>query len=398
MSALLDKAFSPAKLNGLQLRNRIIKAGAFEGMTPKGVPSERLIKHHSELSEGGVGLTTVAYCAAEADGRVMEEMMYMHEGIRPQLEELAASVHQHGGALSGQLGHCGNFTQNKDFRGKRPLGPSRAFNLSGIPYGLPFAGAMGTEDMNRLVQTFHDAATFMKSVGFDAIEIHFAHGYGLSQFISPKTNKRKDEYGGSIENRMRLPLRVLEAVRKAVGDDFPILGKMGLTDGVKGGLEIDEALKVAALLDKGGIDCLIPSGGTSSMNPMLLFRGDNIWGPLLKAETNPLLWLGIFMMKPFMFFDYPYEEMYFLDGTRRVRDTVKNAKVCYLGGVSTVESIEKAMAEFDFIEMARALIADPALVKHAMANPQYRNPCTHCNKCAALIKSDTGVYCVELAQ
>ena len=89
MSALLDKAFSPAKLNGLQLRNRIIKAGAFEGMTPKGVPNERLIKHHSELSEGGVGLTTVAYCAAEADGRVMEEMMYMHEGIRPQLEELA---------------------------------------------------------------------------------------------------------------------------------------------------------------------------------------------------------------------------------------------------------------------------------------------------------------------
>jgi len=197
---------------------------------------------------------------------------------------------------------------------------------------------------------------------------------------------------------MRLPLRVLEAVRKAVGDDFPILGKMGLTDGVKGGLEIDEALKVAALLDKGGIDCLIPSGGTSSMNPMLLFRGDNIWGPLLKAETNPLLWLGIFMMKPFMFFDYPYEEMYFLDGARRVRDTVKNAKVCYIGGVSTVESIEKAISEFDFIEMARALIADPALVKHASSNPQYRNPCTHCNKCAALIKSDTGVYCVELAQ
>ena len=90
--------------------------------------------------------------------------------------------------------------------------------------------------------------------------------------------------------------------------------------------------------------------------------------------------------------------MYFLDGARRVRDTVKNAWVCYSGGVSTVESIEKAMSEFDFIEMARALIADPALVKHASSNPQYRNPCTHCNKCAALIKSDTGVYCVELAQ
>jgi 2,4-dienoyl-CoA reductase-like NADH-dependent reductase (Old Yellow Enzyme family) len=396
MSDLLNKCLSPVKLNGLTLRNRIIRAGTFEGMTPGGIPSERLIRLHTDAAKGGTGLTTVAYCAAEADGRVMEEMMYMHEGIRPQLERLAASVHAEGGALSGQLGHCGHFTQNREFQGKRPLGPSPHFNLSGIPYGTWWAGAMGTEDMNKLVQTFYDAAKFMKSVGFDAIEIHFAHGYGLSQFISPKTNKRTDEYGGTIENRMRLPLRVLEAVRKAVGEDFPILGKMGLTDGVKGGLEIDDAVKVAAMLDKGGIDCLIPSGGTSSMNPMLLFRGDNIWGPLLRVERNPILWLGIFFMRPFMFHNYPYHEMYFLDGARRVRDTVKNAKVCYIGGVSTVDSMEKAIKEFDFIEMGRALIADPALVNHVTSNSSYSNPCNHCNKCAALIGTAEGIRCVEV--
>lgn len=397
MNTMLDKCFSPTMLNGLQLRNRIIGAGAFEGKTPKGVPGQNLIDYHCGMAKGGLGLNTVAYCAAEPDGRIMEEMMYMHEGIRPELEKLTETIHKQGGAVSGQLCHCGNFTQNTDFRGKRPLGASPAFNLSGIPYGLPFAGAMGTEDMNRLVQHFHDAAGFMKSVGFDAIEIHFAHGYGLSQFISPKTNKRKDEYGGTIENRMRLPLRVLDAVRRAVGDDFPILGKMGLTDGVRGGLEIDEALRVAALLDKGGIDCLIPSGGTSSMNPMLLFRGDNIWRPLLDAETNPLLWLGIFFMRPFMFHNYPYEEMYFLEGSKRVRDTVKNAKVCYIGGVSKVDSIETAMKEFDFIVMARALIADASLVNNVMADPEhYKNPCTHCNKCAALIKDPSGIRCVEL--
>lgn len=242
----------------MALRNRLIKAGAFEGMSPKGVPDERLFMHHGAFAEGGVGMTTVAYCAAEADGRVMEEMMYMHEGIRGELEALAAKVHGHGAALSGQLGHCGAFTQNRDFRGGRPLGPSRGFNLSGLPYGLAFIDAMGTEDMKRLVEHFRDAALFMKSVGFDAIEVHFAHGYGLSQFISPKTNKRKDDYGGTIENRMRLPLRVLEAVREALGDDFPILGKMGLRDGVQGGLELDEALQVAALLDEAGVDCLIP--------------------------------------------------------------------------------------------------------------------------------------------
>ena len=395
MPDLLEKCLSPATLNGLQLRNRVITAATFEGMTPGGVPNQNLVNYHSNLARGGVGMNTVAYCAAEADGRVMEEMMYMQEAIRPQLEQLCAAVHAEGGTLSGQLSHCGNFTQNRDFKGKRPLGPSAAFNLSGLPYGLSRAGAMSQKDIRHLIQTFHDSAALMKSVGFDAIEIHFGHGYGLSQFISPKTNKRTDEYGGTIENRMRLPLRVLEAVRYAVGDDFPILGKMGLTDGVRGGLELSEALRVAAMLDDGGIDCLIPSGGTSSMNPMLLFRGDNVWSSLLAAEKNPVLGMGIFIMRPFMFHDYPYEEMYFLEGSKRVRDTVKNAKICYVGGATTVHSIATLMGEFDFIQLGRAVIADPHMVNNLKKNPtNYQNPCTHCNKCAALIKDPDGIRCV----
>ena len=276
MSDSLDKCFSPGTLAGLELPNRVIKAATFEGMCPGGVPSERLFAHHRAVAEGGVAMTTLAYCAVEADGRVNPEMMYMHEGIRPQLERLAREVHEAGAMLSGQMGHCGNFSQNSEFQGKRPLGPSPMLNLGGVPVGIPFAGAMRHSDIDRLVGLFHQAAVFMKSVGFDALEIHFGHGYGLSQFISPKTNRRSDEYGGSLINRMRLPLRVLDAVREAVGDDFPILGKMGLTDGVKGGLQEDEAIEVAALLDQGGIDALIPSGGTSSMNPMLLFRGDSL--------------------------------------------------------------------------------------------------------------------------
>jgi 2,4-dienoyl-CoA reductase-like NADH-dependent reductase (Old Yellow Enzyme family) len=394
MSDLLEKCLSPTTLNGLPMRNRIITAATFEGMTPQGVPGQNLIDYHGNLARGGVGMNTVAYCASEADGRVMEEMMYMHEGIRPQLEALASAVHAQGGTLSGQLSHCGNFTQNREFKGKQALGASPGFNVGGLPYGLSRTGEMSARNIRHLIQTFHEAALLMKSVGFDAIEIHFGHGYGLSQFISPKTNKRTDEYGGSIENRMRMPLRVLEAVRYAVGDDFPILGKMGLTDGVKGGLEIDEALKVAAMLDKGGIDCLIPSGGTSSMNPMLLFRGDNIWAPLMAAEKNPVLVMGIFMMRPFMFHNYPYEETYFLDGAKRVRDTVKNAKICYVGGATSVHSIEKLMQEFDFIQLGRAVIADPNMVNNLKKNPSYHNPCTHCNQCAAMIKDPAGIHCV----
>lgn len=394
MSEHRSKLFSPAKLNGLDLRNRVIRAATFEGMCPKGYPSDRLIDLHRQVAAGGVGMTTVAYCAVEADGRVKAEMMYMHEGIRPQVEALTRAVHEAGAKISGQMGHCGNFSQNTSFQGRRPLGPSAMINMSGIPFGLPFAGAMTHADIDHVVQCFHDAARFMKSAGFDALEVHFGHGYGLSQFISPKTNKRTDKYGGSLVNRMRYPLRALEAVRRAVGDDFPILGKMGLTDGVEGGLTTDEAVEVGALLDKAGIDALIPSGGTSSMNPMLLFRGDSILPGLIEVEKSWMLRLGMRLVGSTMFKDYPYEELYFLDGAKRVRDRLKRAKLCYIGGASTMESLETVMREFDFVQMGRALIKDPAFVKHAMADPSYVNGCDHCNRCATLIVHPDGIRCV----
>lgn len=394
MSEYLNKCFSPAKLNGLELPNRIIKAATFENMCPDGIPGEKLTAFHRTLGEGGIGMTTVAYCAAEADGRVRDSMMYMHEGIRPQLSHLVREVQQTGAKVSGQLAHCGNFSQNQSLQRKRPLGPCRGVNMSGLAYGLPFIGAMNHSDMDDLVRSFHDAAAFMKSVGFDAIEIHFGHGYGLSQFISPKTNRRTDEYGGSLVNRMRLPLRVLEAVRKAVGDDFPLLGKMGLMDGVEGGLMEDEAVEVAALLDEGGIDALITSGGTSSMNPMMMFRGDSLLEGLLEAETKPLMKMGLKLMGPKAFKHYPYEELYFLDGAKRVRDRINNAKLCYIGGVSTTESLETVMKEFDFVQLGRALMKDPALVNNMKAQSNYRNGCTHCNKCAGLIGHPDGIRCV----
>jgi 2,4-dienoyl-CoA reductase-like NADH-dependent reductase (Old Yellow Enzyme family) len=391
MSASLDKCFSPGTLAGLELKNRIIKAATFEGMCPGGEPSQRLYDHHRVIAEGGTAMTTLAYCAVEADGRVKSDMMHMHEGIRPQLERLTGEIHDAGSKISGQMGHCGNFFQNSAFQGKRPLGPSPMLNMGGVPVGLPFAGAMKHSDIDHLVKLFRTAAGFMKSVGFDSVDVHFGHGYGLSQFISPRTNKRSDEYGGSLINRMRLPLRVLEAVREAVGDDFPILGKMGLTDGVRDGLKEDEAIEVAGLLDEGGIDGLIPSGGTSSMNPMLLFRGDSLKDGLIETEKNPFMRMGLRIVGPSLFRDYPYHELYFMDGAKRVRDRVKRAKVIYIGGVSTLESIETALNEFEFVQMGRSLWKDPSFVNNAQKNPYYVNGCNHC---AALIGHPDGVRCV----
>ncbi len=395
MADSLDKCFSEAKINGLRLRNRLIKAATFEGKSPGGVPSEALIRFHERLGNGGIGMTTIAYCAAESDGRIHENMMYMHEGIRPELERFIRTVQATGARVSGQLGHCGAFTKNAELSVRRPLGPSKGTNALGLPYGLSRIAEMTKTQIRQRVEVIGRAAGFMKSVGFDAIEIHFGHGYGISQFISPKTNKRKDEYGGSLENRMRFGLEVLAEVRKNVGDDYPLLGKISMTDGVPGGVTYEDSVEIAALLEGGGLDVIICSGGTSSMNPMLLFRGDSMVPGLIKHEKSRLMKIGIRLSSPLMFKNYPYEEMYFLEHARRIRDRVQ-CGVCYIGGVCTNDSIRTVMAAgFDFIQLGRALIFDPDLPKRAHARADYKNGCSHCNQCATLIEAPGGIYCVE---
>ncbi|MGB1142051.1 MAG: NADH:flavin oxidoreductase, partial [Halioglobus sp.] len=330
MSEPLERAFSPASLGKLPLKNRLLKAATYEGKTPDGVPGQALLDFHRDIVAGGIAMTTIGYCTTEADGRINDQMMWMHEGNRERLAHMNAELKNVAPdvAISGQMTHCGSFSKVRKLqRLKRPLGPSRWLNLMGMSVGKPISGTMTVADIDHLVSTYHDAAKLMKETGFDAAEIHFSHGYGLSQFISPKTNRRTDDYGGSLANRMRLPLRALAAVREAVGDDFPIMGKIGLTDGVKGGLEIDEAIEVAAMLDDAGIDGLICSGGTSTFNPMVYFRGDTLDKGLLEHETNPIMRLGLKMVGSSMFKHYPYEELYFLEDAKRVRDRVKHAQM-----------------------------------------------------------------------
>ena len=388
------KCFSPVNLNGLTLRNRLIKAATFEGKSPNGYPTDELIRFHERMGHGGVAMTTVGYCAAESNGRINENMLFMHEGVRNRLEKLISAVHATGAKVSGQLSHCGNFSKNKTLTDKRPMGPSAGINMLGLPYGMPLTGSMTKMQIRERVQVFGRAAAFMKSVGFDAIEIHFGHGYGVSQFISPKTNKRKDEYGGSLINRMRFPLEILAEVRKAVGNDYPLLGKISMTDGVRGGVTYEESVEIAALLEAGGIDAIICSGGTSSMNPMLFFRGDSMVPGLIEHEKSPIMRFGLKLVGDKMFRNYPYHEMFFLEHAKRIRERVK-CGVCYIGGVCDNDSIQTLMQEgFDFIQLGRGLIYDPDMPIKAQNNLSYHNPCTHCNRCATLIEADGGIRCV----
>jgi len=395
MNALLDNCFAPARLNGLTLKNRFIKAGTFEGMTRGGQPSARLKDFHTRIAAGGVAMTTIGYCAVEADGRLNENMMYMHEGIRQPLTDLIDAVHALDCKVSGQMGHGGGFSKNRERQRKRPLGPSFGINMLGVAQGMVFCDAMTEADIRAMVQHYHDAAVFMKSVGFDALEIHFGHGYGLCQFISPKTNKRTDQYGGSLHNRMRVPLMVLDAVRKAVGDSYPVIGKISLTEGVRGGLDYDDAIVISELLDKGGIDGIITSGGTSTMNPMIMFRGGNIFRPLLKAEQNPLMKAMILLAGPVMFKNYPYEELYFLEQAKRIRERVQ-CNMIYIGGASTNASFTTLMQQgFDFIQLGRTLLSDPDLPRLAAQQRDYQSRCLHCNECVATIEHADGIHCTH---
>lgn len=393
-SAALDKVFGPARLAGLQLRNRVIKTATFEGMCPGGMPGADLAEHHARMARGGVGLTTVAYCGVSPDGLTFADQMWMHEGVFAQLRHLTAAVHREGGAVSAQLAHCGFFSRTKPLNIPRPRGPSACINQYGLFSGVPFSGAMGAADIRKTLDEYRAAAAFVKRAGFDAIEIHMGHGYLLSQFISPATNRRSDAYGGSLEKRMRLPLEVLAAVREAVGDDFPILAKLNLSDGFKGGLEIEESCRAAQLLAAGGLSALVMSGGFTSRAPMYLFRGESPLAQMIPLERNPLQRTAMKWFGGSMFASMPYEELYFLEQARRMRQAT-DMPLVYLGGVSSRDSLAQALQEgFDFVAMGRALLRDPDLVRNLQAQGEhYENGCTHCNQCVASIARPGGIRC-----
>ncbi|MHC5348850.1 NADH:flavin oxidoreductase [Pseudomonas sp. A46] len=394
MSNELDRLLGPARLAGLTLRNRVIKTATFEGMCPGGVPGDDLIRHHAGMARGGVGLTTVAYCGVSPDGLTFPDQMWMHGGVFAQLQRLAEAVHAEGGAVSAQLAHCGYFSRNKPRGIPRPRGPSACINQYGVFSGVPFGGAMDRKDIDRTVAEYAAAASLVRDAGFDAIEIHMGHGYLLSQFISPLLNRRRDDYGGSLENRMRLPLQVLAAVRAAVGKDFPLLAKLNLSDGLAEGLGIDESCRAAQWLEQGGLDAIVMSGGLVSRTSMFLFRGESPLPSMIPLEKNRLQRTAMKWFGAAAFPSMPYEELYFLEMARQMRRAVRMPLV-YLGGVATAESMGRAMAEgFDFIAMGRALLNDPNLLQRlAEQGPAWKSACTHCNQCVASMGLPGGIRC-----
>jgi 2,4-dienoyl-CoA reductase-like NADH-dependent reductase (Old Yellow Enzyme family) len=390
---LFEQAYLPAELghSDLLLKNVFIRSAAYEGMLDHGLPNRDLTDHHVAMARGSVGLTTVSYGAVSADGRTFNTQMYIHKQSLERLKVLAGEVHREGGRVSMQLTHCGYFSKNRDSR--PPLAPSRVFNAYGALSGLMFSRAMNRTDMERIAGDFAESAHQLKEIGFDAVEIHMGHGYLLSQFLSPRTNKRKDQYGGNIENRSRFPLMVLQAVVERVGREFPVLAKLNLNDGFRGGFSLEDCKYVAKALEKKGCTAIVLSGGFTSITPFYLMRGSVPLGGMIRNGSSLAEKITMALFGPFIIKRYRFTPNFFLPQAREIRNAV-NLPLVYLGGVDSRQGIEDILkAGFNFIALARPLIHDPDfLIK--LREHLVKSECDRCNKCV-LEMDRGGLRCVH---
>lgn len=380
MSGEAADVFGRAELGPISLRNRVIKAATFEGRTPAGKVTDDLIDFHRTVAAGGVGMTTVAYCAVSAEGRTERDQIVMTPEAVDGLQRLTDAVHAEGAAACAQLGHAGPVANAKS-NGVPAVSPSRLFS----PLAMAPTRRPDSEDLRRIVADHAMAAKVAAASGFDAVELHFGHNYLVSSFFSPLLNRRRDGYGGNLANRARLAREIAVAVRAEVGDRVAVTAKLNMEDGFPGGLRIEEGLQIGRWLqDDGALDALELTVGSSLLNPMYYFRGRAPRAEFAGVFPRPLNWLLATVGRAFLR-EYPYQELYLLDLARQFRYEL-TIPLILLGGITNRRSMDLAMKEgFDFVAVARALLRDPGLVRRVNADPESPSLCTHCNRCMVTI-------------
>ncbi len=374
------KLFSPGIIGPLEIRNRSIRSAGFEGMCPGGFPSDSLVNYHRSVAHGGIGMTTVAYVSVTNSGRTFNHQAWMHPEAVPHFKKLTDAVHSEGAAASVQLGHAGNMSDSK-VSGQRAVSSSGRFCL----YGLTLPGKMYEPDIEEMVKAHGRAVALARESGFDAVEIHAGHGYLISQFLSPFTNRRTDRFGGTLENRSRFLRMVMAEVKKAAGNKMAVLVKTNLDDGFAGGMTREEGVEVARILEQEGADALVLSGGFVSKTPFYMMRGLTPHRELISYQTNLLIKLGMMAFSRIMIKDYPFTEAFFLEDALKVRDAVKLPLV-YVGGLVSRKKIEEVLGKgFDFVALARALVAEPDFVNLIRKNPTHVSPCLRCGPCNSCV-------------
>lgn len=375
----MSELFTPYRIGPLEIRNRTIRSAAFEGMCEHNSPSQELFDYHTAVARGGIGMTTVAYAAVCRSGLSFERQLWMRPEIVPELRKLTDAIHAEGAKASIQLGHCGNMSHRK-ICGCMPYGASRGFNL----YSPTFVHKMNHREIDEVVEAYGKAVELAIEAGFDAVEIHAGHGYLISQFLSPYTNHRRDEYGGSLDNRMRFMRRCMEAVVKAARGRIAIFVKMNTRDGFKGGMEVEDSIKVARELQKCGADALVLSGGFVSRAPMYVMRGQFPVRSIVHYMPWSQWWLkaGVILGGKIVSPTVPFKRLFFLEDALKFRAALPDMPLVYVGGVTTRKDADKVIdSGFQMLQMGRAVLEDTDFVNKMKDDENHCSECEHSNFC-----------------
>lgn len=356
--------FESVMIKGMLLSNRFVRSATWEGLAGKGGEvTPMLTKMMIELARGGVGLIITSHAYVRSDGQATPWQLGIHKDeLVSSLRELTDAVHEAGGKIVMQLAHAGHFAA-ENLTGQTPLVVS---NYKGL--GWSQRRVASTADIREIVSAFADAAQRAKSAGFDGVQLHSAHGYLLSQFLSPLFNKREDEYGGVTANRARIHIEILDAIRDAVGTDYPVMIKMNCRDFRDGGLSLDDSMEAAGLLVDAGLDAIELSGGL-----------------LTNARKSP--------SRPGV--NSEEKEAYHLEELKAFRNKIK-IPLMLVGGIRSFGVAERLVEDglADFISMSRPFIREPGLINRWKTGDRRRAECISDNLCFKPGFEGHGIYCV----
>ena len=361
----MSQLFEKTSIKSMELANRFVRSATWEGMAETdGSCTQGLIDVTAGLAEGGVGLVITGHAYVSPEGQAGPWQIGIHsDEMLPGLTRMTAAVHQAGGKVALQIAHAGCYGFASG-TGIEAVGPSPG--IAGI---TPSCRELTIEEIGAICAAFGMAAGRAKAAGFDAVQIHSAHGYLLSEFLSPFFNRRTDNYGGSIENRSRIVLDVFQRVRSAVGTDYPVLIKLNSQDFVVGGFSVDDMLAVSVLLEQAGIDAVEMSGGTIYAS-----------GEFSAIRTGAL--------------SKPEQEVFYRDAAVRFKAAL-SVPLMLVGGIRSFEVAEALVDNriTDYISLSRPLLREPGLINRWRSGDRRKAACLSENACFGPLMKGEGLIC-----
>jgi len=378
MSVLFDKT----SIRGMELKNRLVRSATHEGMADaNGFPTEQLFNLYERLAKGGVGLIVTGHSYISENGKTDNMLGISDDEYTQRYRELVDHVHANGAKIALQINHCGRQT-TKDMTGTQTIAPSAIRDKM----LLDKPRAMTEKEIERTIANFGKASKRAKDSHFDAVQLHGAHGYLINSFLCPYTNRRKDKWGGSIENRMRFVQEVYKSCRAQVGDDYPIFIKISAYDNMKNGLKKEEGITMAEMMADMGFDaievsCGIGEDGISTVRGDLHVDAALEKYPMYKKQ-NPVL---KFILKHFgeqIIKPVPFSQSYNRSVAREIKAKV-DIPVFVVGGMTDPSVMENVIekGDADYISLCRALIANPKFPDKIKQGSREPSKCIHCNLC-----------------